>query len=602
MLSFGLLNKLNYLGIINLSPNIMLEFIQLLKQRYQTVLATLDSKNPLHFDYQQRVEQLLYGEAFIRKGQLIESLPQFPLQIAVIGPTQAGKSSVVNQLLNSNQAGISPLAGYTVHPHGFCHGLSPSACSGLQQYFGRFQCLPEAALSRHRYDCYSLNSVANRSNLLPESVIWDTPDFDSIDAADYREGVIRTIALADIIVLVVSKEKYADQAVWEVMQTIAPFKQPILICLNKLSLDSEMVLIQSLQQKWQQYRHDALPEIVPLAYQKQSATPIWPADANQALIKLVKQVDHKKQPQNQQQLLKHYWPLWLEPIIAEHHAEQVWQGMVDQSLKQAIKHYQRDYLDHPHHYETFQNALINLLKLLEIPGFANLISKTRRVMTWPVRKLVALGKDKYTINQNQELTVLFQIGEHLMIQLADQLLEKAETEAVPTYWWKETAINLRTKKPLLLANYQQAVVSYHDHFQQNVEAAAHRLYYKLQQQPATLNSLRATRVTTDLAAVVLAIQTGGIGVHDLLLTPMMLTITSLLAEGAMGSYMQRVEAELKQHQLNTVKTSLFEAYLRECLYQLPQQSQSPQRFNISQQQCQIAEQQLKEKKHGLRLL
>jgi hypothetical protein len=223
-------------------------------------------------------------------------------------------------------------------------------------------------------------------------------------------------------------------------------------------------------------------------------------------------------------------------------------------------------------------------------------------MTWPVRKLVAFGKDKYHINQSQELTVLFQIGEHLMIQLADQLLEKAETEAVPASWWKETAISLRTKKPLLLQNYQQAVAHYHDNFQQDVDAAAHRLYYKLQQQPATLNSLRATRVTTDLAAMLLAIQTGGIGVHDLVLTPMMLTITSLLAESAMGSYMQRVEAELKQHQLNTVKASLFEDYLRDRLYQLPQQSQAPQRFNISQQQCQTAEHQLKEKKHGLRLL
>lgn len=580
----------------------MLEFIQLLKQRYQTVLATLDSKNPLYFDYQQRVEQLLYGEAFIRKGQLIESLPQFPLQIAVIGPTQAGKSSVVNQLLNTDQAGVSPLAGYTVHPHGFCHVVTPSDCSGLQQYFGRFQCLPEAALNRHRYDCYSLNTASTRSNLLPDCVIWDTPDFDSIDAADYREGVIRTIALADIIVLVVSKEKYADQAVWDVMQTIAPFKQPTLICLNKLSPDSEALLVQSLQQKWQQHCHDPLPQIVPLAFQKQSAAPIWPTNANQALIKLVKQVDSKKQPQNQQQLLKHYWSLWLEPVFAEHHAEQVWQTMVDQCLKQAVKQYQRDYLDHPHHYETFQNALLNLLKLLEIPGFANIISKTRRVMTWPVRKLVALGKDKYQINQSQELTVLFQIGEHLMIQLADQLLEKAETEAVPASWWKETAISLRTKKPLLLQNYQQAVASYHDNFQQDVDAAAHRLYYKLQQQPATLNSLRATRVTTDLAAMLLAIQTGGIGVHDLVLTPMMLTITSLLAESAMGSYMQRVEAELKQHQLNTVKANLFEAYLRDRLYQLPQQSQAPQRFNISQQQCQTAEHQLKEKKHGLRLL
>jgi len=35
--------------------------------------------------------------------------------MAVVGPTQAGKSSLVNVLLNSNDAGVSPLAGYTIH-------------------------------------------------------------------------------------------------------------------------------------------------------------------------------------------------------------------------------------------------------------------------------------------------------------------------------------------------------------------------------------------------------------------------------------------------------------------------------------------------------
>ncbi|MGR9087142.1 MAG: GTPase, partial [Gammaproteobacteria bacterium] len=116
----------------------MLEFIQLLNQRYQTVLAQtgLESAKTL---YQQRIDQLILAEAFLRKGQLIESSAGMPLQIAIIGPTQSGKSSLVNVLLQTEQAGVSPLAGYTVHPQGFCHGVSIDQCSGLQRYFGRFQ-------------------------------------------------------------------------------------------------------------------------------------------------------------------------------------------------------------------------------------------------------------------------------------------------------------------------------------------------------------------------------------------------------------------------------------------------------------------------------
>ena len=88
-----------------------------------------------------------------------------------------------------------------------------------------------------------------------------------------------------------------------------------------------------------------------------------------------------------------------------------------------------------------------------------------------------------------------------------------------------------------------------------MEKTAQRLYHKLQEQPLVLNSLRATRVTTDAAAIALTLQMGGIGVHDLIFAPAMLTVTSLLAESAIGSYMHKVEHELKQHQLHIRKTS-----------------------------------------------
>lgn len=580
----------------------MLEFIQHLKQRYQALLEHLDKKNPQYFDYQQAIEQLLYAEAFIRKGQLIAEVPRFPLQIAVIGPTQAGKSSVVNLLLSGPLAGVSPLAGYTVHPQGFCQQVNYHDCDDLQHYFGRFQCLEQAQLSRSRYDCYSLSGSQTNAEFLPPCVLWDTPDFDSIDAADYREGVIRTIAVADVIVLVVSKEKYADQSVWEVMKTIAAFKQPTLICLNKVNEGSEQVLLESLRQKWQQSRHDVMPEVVTLPFQKQPAQPFWPASANKTLFGLSRQVAHKKHPENLQLLLTRHWPQWLAPVLAEHHAQHQWQALVDQGLAEALKLYRRDYLDHPYHYHTFQTALVNLLQLLEIPGLSKALSKTRRIMTWPVRKLMALGQGGGKANPVQEISILKQIGEHLLIQLADKLLEKAETQAGHGNWWRETAMALRQQRPQLLLHYQQAVEAYHGDFNQDVDAAAHRLYYKLQEQPLVLNSLRATRITTDAGAMLLAIQTGGIGIHDLILTPLMLTITSLLAESAIGSYMHKVEAELKQHQLDTVKTGLFETALKQRLYPLAQELRSLSRFNISEQQLSQAEQALKEKKHGLRIL
>jgi len=82
----------------------MLEFIQLLNQRYQTVLSQPGAEAN-KVSYQQRIDQLILAEALIRKGQLIDASPELALQITIVGPTQAGKSTLVNVLLNSSVAG-----------------------------------------------------------------------------------------------------------------------------------------------------------------------------------------------------------------------------------------------------------------------------------------------------------------------------------------------------------------------------------------------------------------------------------------------------------------------------------------------------------------
>jgi len=579
----------------------MLEFIQLLNQRYQTILANLKENDPQVALFQQRLEQLIFTEAFIRKGGLLESSPETPLQIAIIGPTQAGKSSITNLILNSQLAGVSPLAGYTVHPQGFCHKVRLLNCSGLQNYFGRFQQLNLQALTKERHDCFSLTETNDDSEILPECVFWDTPDFDSIDSADYREGVIRTIALADIVVLVVSKEKYADQSVWDMMSTIESFHQTTLICVNKLIEGTEDLIINSLKQKWLQARQDEFPGVIPLHFQKQTAQPVWPLSENDCFFQLKKAVSLQKHFEYQHNLLNKYWHSWLGPIVAEHEALKLWEILVDKAVEQALEEYQRDYLNHPHYYDTFQNALIELLNLLEIPGISRVITKTRRVLTWPVRKMLSLGK-KLTSPKSQELTLLNQIGEHLLISLSDQLLEKIDSDTKQNKWWKDSYCLLRQQKPELLADYSVAVDDYCISFQQDIDATANRLYNKLSEQPIVLNSLRATRLSTDAAAMVLMIQTGGIGVHDLVITPAMLSMTSLLAESAVGSYMGNVEAELKQHQLQTVRKDLFIACLQQSLYALPEQISDKNRFNISPEVLKTAEQQRNEKKHGIRLL
>ncbi len=581
----------------------MLNFISLLRQRYQSLLSQLDDKSASAITFQQRLEQLIFAEAFIRKGELLEADFKLPLQIAIIGPTQVGKSSVCNLLLNNKLAGVSALAGYTVHPQGFCAGVSLAASTPLQHYFGRYQQLDPSELNPNRYDCFALSENLDDAPLLPPCILWDTPDFDSIDAPDYKEGVIRAIALADIIILVLSKEKYADQSVWEMMSIIEEFNQPTLICINKLPEDSESLIIRSLKQKWQQARTDVFPDIIPLFYHKQTGCPHWSATNEKLIYQLAKKAIKRNHFRYQSNLIHRHWSTWLAPIIAEHQAADEWQHLVSKQVNYALIAYQRDYLNHPHYYETFQQALIELLNLLEIPGIAKVLSKTRRVLTWPIRSLLGLRRShRLGVYQSQELVLLNQQAKHLLIQLTEHLLDKIDMEGRKNSWWKENYRLLRQQRNVILEAFKQQADDYHASFQQDVEATAHRLYEKLQQQPLILNSLRTTRVSADAVAIVLAIQTGGIGLHDLIITPAMLSLTSMLTETAIGSYMNKTEAQLKKHQLETVKQQLFIECLQHYLYQLPELMSDSNHFNISPEQLAAAEKQHVEKKHGLRLL
>ena len=90
--------------------------------------------------------------------------------------------------------------------------------------------------------------------------------------------------------------------------------------------------------------------------------------------------------------------------------------------------------------------------------------------------------------------------------------------------------------------------------QVEIDSAAQSLYQKLKEQPATLNSLRATRVTADAAAVVLAVKSGGLGAVDLVLAPAMLSLTTLLTEGALGKYMDRIQRQLTAYQEKEVQS------------------------------------------------
>jgi hypothetical protein len=577
----------------------MLSFLRLLKQRYEMVLRHLPAEDEVRRQGLRRnLQSLVFAEAFLEKGELNRAHPSHPPQIAILGPTQAGKSSVINWLLDRNLAEVSPLAGFTVHPQGFAVDLATADLDWLDIYFRQYRRCTRADLSAQNYDCYVLEETtsAERRSPLHGAVLWDTPDFDSIDAEDYRPAVLRVAALADVAVLVLSKDKYADLSVWELMKLLAPLGQPTVIALNKIDPPDYPALAESLRDKWRSTRSDPPPPIVPIPYIESDAGLLGLRERRGELLGNVDQarraVHRNRHAEQAGRLLAAHWQAWVEPVKAEHRLRAEWLDLVDGAVKDSLTRYQRDFLNHPHHYETFQRALAELLTLLEIPGVGGALLAARKVVTWPLRQIVRLGRSVARRGGEQpdgtEAAILRQAADHLFIRIGETLLLRRDEDPTEAAFWREIGGLFRDEKPILLHRFETAAQEYHRAFQPEIERTARGLYDHLREHPALLNGLRATRVTTDAAALAVALHTGGIGVQDFIIAPAMLSLTSMLAESALGRYMDKAAADLKQRQQAAVE-KLFRETLRAHLIRLPGRLDASRRFDISPETLQAAE-------------
>jgi GTP-binding protein EngB required for normal cell division len=574
----------------------MLSFLRLLRQRYTQALDQSGDRDPgLKAKYPRLIQSLALSEAALLRETTGLIGDSEPLHLGVFGPTQSGKSSLINWMSALPLAVPSPLAGFTVHPQGFSAPRSPGWLDRLGRYFEGYERKPSQelrsdALKSFGFDTYEASRFPAA---LQGSILWDTPDFDSVAASRYEEGVHRIAALMDVVILIVSKDKYGDLTVWEFLNLIEPMAQPIVLVLNKTDADSEGALRASVADKWRQFRSDPLPEIVSISYSREDAAQGALAERQRILLAAVNQAASRviRHEGSAKRLINRHWEAWIAPITEEHRLTADWQDRIDIVIADCLSRYQRDYLNHPNHYETFQRALGELLNLLEVPGIGAALHSARRAVTWPMRQLARLGQSAAGRVKNSdgvERGVLHQLAQHALLQLSEELLLEPSDDPAVRRWRGGLSQVLSNRRAALLGRFDLAAEAYVEGFRPEIEATAQSLYAHLQDHPVVLNSLRATRVTTDAAALGVALHTGGIGVQDFVIAPAVLSMTSMLTESALGHFMSRAQEQLKRRQLETVEILLRQA-LHAPLVELPLQIDTSYRLGISDDQLSMAQ-------------
>lgn len=214
-------------------------------QTFQRCSGVVQALVPALLDLQERaqifgLEPLTGREWFeLLRQKLVPQLgDKAYLVVAVVGGTNIGKSVIFNHLAGCRASASSPLASGTKHVT--C--LVPAGFSGehdLRKVFPDFELQEWSDASLALQDSEAHRIFWRTAPELPESLlILDTPDIDS----DARVNWVRADAVrrsADVLIAVLTQQKYNDAAVKEFFRKAGDEQKSVIVIFNQVLLPED---------------------------------------------------------------------------------------------------------------------------------------------------------------------------------------------------------------------------------------------------------------------------------------------------------------------------------------------------------------------------
>jgi hypothetical protein len=240
-------------------------------------------------------------------------------------------------------------------------------------------------------------------------------------------------------------------------------------------------------------------------------------------------------------------------------ALQAWQGFVQTGRTEFDQRYTREYLN-SEKFRGFDEALVRLMELLELPGIGRVLSGVLWVVRTPYRWLRGLARKMMSRPEapsRAEQPVLDDAYNGWIDALRKEAGRRADSH--PVWAHLTQGFQSGTLTDQARQRFLAAMRSFQAGLAQEVDRTARALYEQLEKRPWLLNSLRAGKFALDVAAIggtVAAVGfTGGVWGWDFLLVPVVASLTHQLVEllgwqvvdAQREQTRSRQEALLKEH-------------------------------------------------------
>jgi hypothetical protein len=496
------------------------------------------------------------------------------LHVSVFGGTQVGKSTIVNLLLGAPAAGVSHVASFTQHSQAFTlPSLAEEDLFASEYSFQTFTRVQASEIATSGPMCYSVTREAG-FRLPRKQVLWDTPDCDSVNASGYLPGLAEAITLADALIYVTSREKYAVLAVIEWLKLLLEAGTPVTAVLNMTPAAQQDDISGDMAKSLGDLRDASdgvygepvaigfYPEGIPRASSEiEAAAETIHSRVNRSLA----MGSRRQRAGSASRFLARHIPTLLVPAIAELEAKRDWDSHIEEVIELFVTEYQRTYLDDPERYDAFNRVSLEILSLLNppIPGLQKTIAGIRQIVGLPARALLQLIRTGWYKARSSPAPakripgeiVAFRHARDIIFNVLGQAISRNLSADRHHPFWDSADSLLRAETVEIETQFQQGLEEHLKLTEERIRKTASDIYGELKKQPVKLNLLRTGRLSADAAAIVVSIKSGGHGdiLHDVIVAPILMSLVETVAQQLAGNYVDETKAALRQQLLEDVR-------------------------------------------------
>jgi hypothetical protein len=509
--------------------------------------------------------QLRLAAALTRNciGPFLDGQPPLPLHVAVVGGAGAGKSTVANLLSGTSLAEANPQAGFTRHPIAYTSANGSGTWPSHLGFLGPLQRLTKPSPSSLDADVYQVRRVPadpTTISLLEQYVVWDCPDMTTWAATGYMPRLLEVAALADVVVYVASDERYNDEVPTQFLQVLLRAGKAVLICLVKMKEADAPAFLGH-------FKDEVLNKMpagpvacltVPQLTPDQLADPAHLAKRHQ--IPLFNQVAvlgsppdtaRKRSVRSAMNYLLTAQDELLSSARNDLAALQSWRSLVQEGQIEFDGRYRREYLA-TERFHRFDEALVRLLELLELPGIGRILGAALYIVRTPYRLLRGLfsrALRRPDVATLPERPVMEQALAGWLDFLRKEAARRADRHPVWAHLNKGFASGLAD---LARDRFEQGFRAFQLSQADEADRTARAIYEELLKHPVALNTLRGTKFTLEIASITGAVLTAGHNyILDFVLVPLAASVTHQLVELLGKGYVdsQRELARARQQAL-----------------------------------------------------